>query len=142
MGRAVGWVGELHPEVATAFELDVPAAYLELDLTALQAAEKKDVQFREVSREPAVRRDVSALFECAASAGEVVEGIRKAAGPDLISVELFDRYEGGGVPEGRVSLAFRLVFQRADRTLSDTEVTKSVDRVVRMLMHRFGAELR
>lgn len=141
-GRAVGWVGELHPEVATAFELDVPAAYLELDLTALQAAEKKDVQFREVSREPAVRRDVSALFECTASAGEVVEGIRKAAGSDLVSVELFDRYEGEGVPEGRVSLAFRLVFQRADRTLSDTEVTKSVDRVVRMLMHRFGAELR
>jgi len=46
------------------------------------------------------------------------------------------------VPAGRVSLAFRLVFQRADRTLSDAEVNQSVDRVVRMLANRFGAELR
>jgi phenylalanyl-tRNA synthetase beta chain len=89
-----------------------------------------------------VRRDVSALFASDCSAGEIAEGIRKAAGPDLLSVEIFDRYEGSGVPEGRVSLAFRLVFQRADRTLSDAEVTKSVDRVVRTLTHRFGAELR
>jgi len=59
----IGCVGELHPEVAAAFELDVPGAYLEVDLTALQTADKKDVQFREVSREPAIRRDVAALFE-------------------------------------------------------------------------------
>jgi phenylalanyl-tRNA synthetase beta chain len=141
-GQMVGCVGELHPEVAAAFELDVPGAYLEVDLTALQTADKKDVQFREVSREPAIRRDLAALFERGCSAGEVVEGIRKAAGPDLISVELFDRYEGEGVPGDRVSLAFRLVFQRADRTLADTEVAKSMDRVVRTLTHRFGAELR
>ena len=61
---------------------------------------------------------------------------------DLVTVDLFDRYEGKGVPEGRVSLAFRLVFQRADRTLTDAEVSKSVDRVVRALTKRFGAELR
>jgi len=141
-GQAVGCVGELHPEVAAAFGLDVPGAYLEIDLTSLEAAGKKDVQFREVSREPAVRRDVSALFERGCSAGEIVAGIRKAAGSDLLSVELFDRYEGEGVPDGRVSLAFRLVFQRVDRTLSDAEVSKSMERVVRTLTNRFGAELR
>jgi phenylalanyl-tRNA synthetase beta chain len=141
-GCAIGSVGELHPEVAAAFDLDVPGAYLEIDLTALETANRKDVQFREVSREPAIRRDVAALFERGCSAGEIVEGIRKAGGPDLISVEIFDRYEGEGVPGDRVSLAFRLVFQRADRTLSDAEVTKSLDRVVRTLTHRFAAELR
>jgi len=57
-------------------------------------------------------------------------------------VELFDRYEGKGVPEGRVSLAFRLVFQRSDRTLTDDEVVRATDRVVKMLDRRFGGELR
>ena len=56
--------------------------------------------------------------------------------------ELFDRYEGRGVPEGKVSLAFRLAFQRVDRALTEKEVGKAIDRVVKMLSHRFGGELR
>ena len=141
-GQSLGCMGELHPRVAATFEIDGPCAWFELNLTALSAAEKKDVQFREVSREPSVRRDVAALLDRAQSAGEVVEAIRKAGGNDLVSVELFDRYEGRGVPPGRVSLAFRLDFQRPDRTLTDAEVAKATDKVVRTLAERFGAELR
>ena len=70
------------------------------------------------------------------------EEIRKTAGSSLRKVTLFDRYEGRGVPEGKVSLAFRLEFQRAERTLTDAEVSKSVDRVVARLAERFGGELR
>ena len=75
-------------------------------------------------------------------AGEIVEAVSKVAGADLVSVEIFDRYEGKGIPEGRVSLAFRMVFQRSDRTLTDAEVTKTTNRVIRTLTERFGAELR
>jgi len=59
-----------------------------------------------------------------------------------VEVEVFDRYEGAGLPEGRVSVAFRLVFQRTDRTLKDAEVAKATDRIVQMLAHRFDGELR
>jgi phenylalanyl-tRNA synthetase beta chain len=141
-GQSLGIVGELHPQVAAAFEIDAPCALLELDLDALAATEKREFQFREVSREPSIRRDVAALLDRQQSAGELLEAIRKAAGQNVVSVELFDRYEGKGVPQGRVSLAFRLVFQRMDRTLSDAEVGKSMERVVRTLTNRFGAELR
>jgi phenylalanyl-tRNA synthetase beta chain len=72
----------------------------------------------------------------------VLEAIRKAGGASLTSAELFDRWEGKGVPEGRVSLTFRLVFQRTDRSLTDSEVAKATDRVVNLLAHRFGGELR
>ena len=75
-------------------------------------------------------------------AGALSEEIRKVGGPDLVSVEIFDRYEGRGIPERRVSLAFRLVFQRADRTLTDAEVNRVIDRIVAALASRFGAELR
>ena len=59
-----------------------------------------------------------------------------------MEVELFDRYAGKGIPEGQVSLAFRMVFQRPDRTLKDHEVNKLADRVVQMLASRFGGEQR
>ncbi len=139
---SVGNVGELHPAVAAAFEIDVPCAMFELNLSALLAEKKREFQFREVSREPSVRRDLAVLVDRTQSAGALQEEIRKVAGSDLVSVAIFDRYEGQGVPKGRVSLAFRLVFQRADRTLTDAEVQRVTDRVVAMLGERFGAELR
>ena len=76
------------------------------------------------------------------AAGEALEAIRETAGPQLVSAEIFDRYEGKGVPEGRVSLAFRLEFQKPDRALTDAEVAGATDRVVQMLSDRFGGELR
>jgi phenylalanyl-tRNA synthetase beta chain len=141
-GRAVGSIGEVHPAVLQGFEIDVPCAVIELNLEALQAVKGNEVQYQEVSKEPQIRRDIAVLLDREQSAGEVVEVIRKSGGSDLVSVELFDRYEGRGVPEGRISLGFRLVFQRADRTLVDAEVTQVMDRVVRTLAERFGAELR
>ena len=140
--RPIGSVGELHPELLQAFELDVPAALIELDLGALAAMPAPRTHFREPSREPAIRRDLAVLIDRAQEAGELCEEIRKRAGADLVSVELFDRYEGQGVPTGRVSVAFRLIFQRADRTLVDTEVNQAMDVVVRALAERFGAVLR
>ena len=74
--------------------------------------------------------------------GEVLEAVRKASGSALVSVALFDRYAGEGIPNDKVSLAFRLVFQRNDRTLRDAEVTGMIDRIVKMLAHRFDGQLR
>jgi phenylalanyl-tRNA synthetase beta chain len=75
-------------------------------------------------------------------AGDALEWIRKTSGASLQAVTLFDRYEGRGVPEGKVSLAFRLEFQLTDRTLTDAEVSRSVERIVQELSERFGGELR
>jgi phenylalanyl-tRNA synthetase beta chain len=140
--EVIGAVGELHPEVAAGFEIEVPCAVLELDLDALGRLPTPETRVREISRFPQVRRDLAVLVNRERPAAELQEAMHRAAGADCISVELFDRYEGRGVPEGRVSLAFRLVFQRSDRTLQDSDVTPAVERVVRMLAHRFGAELR
>ncbi|MDJ0852633.1 MAG: phenylalanine--tRNA ligase subunit beta, partial [Myxococcota bacterium] len=132
-GQVIGALGEIHPEVARHFEIDVPCAAFEVDLGALESLPRRAIRFHEVSRFPRVRRDLAVLVDVTQPAGEILAAIRKAAGKDCISVELFDRYEGRGVPEGRVSLAFGLVFQRADRTLKDSEVNPAVDKVVRTL---------
>jgi len=141
-GRPVGTLGELHPEVAVRFEIDVPCALLSLDLDALAAAKAAAHRFEEPSRQPQVRRDLAVLLPRDAAAGRVLHAIRSTAGPHLVEAAVFDHYEGPGIPEGRVSVAFRLVFQRPDRTLTDAEVTRASERVVAMLADRFRGELR
>jgi phenylalanyl-tRNA synthetase beta chain len=139
---SVAAVGELHPETAAHFEVEVPTAMLVVDLEAMGRVPRRDPQYREVSQHPSVRRDLAVLLDRTTGAGEVLEAIRKTGGPALTSVDVFDRWEGQGVPEGKVSLTFRLVFQRTDRNLTDSEVVKATDRMVNLLAHRFGGELR
>ena len=102
-----------------------PCALFTLDLDALAAATPEPVRYREVSRHPSVRRDLAVLLPREQAAGDVLAAIRGAAGPHLVDAAIFDRYEGRGVPEGHVSVAFRLVFQRPDRTLTDAEVARA-----------------
>jgi phenylalanyl-tRNA synthetase beta chain len=141
-GRPLLRVGELHPACASAYEIGVPAALVVVDVDALDALEKPVARYREVSRHPRIVRDLAVALPREVAAGRVLDAIRRLAGSSLTSVGVFDRYEGKGVPEGRVSLAFRLVFQRTDRTLTEQEVAKSVERVVAALKQDFAGELR
>ena len=141
-GQSIGAVGELHPETAAAFGIGSDCAVFEFELERVVQQPDSVREADEVSRHPAVRRDLAVLVDQAQPAGEVLDAIRKAGGSALVELSLFDRYEGDGIADGKVSLAFRLVLQRPDRTLKDAEVTKLVERVRSMLSHRFDAELR
>jgi phenylalanyl-tRNA synthetase beta chain len=141
-GKPLVRVGELHPEVAAAFEIGVPSALVVADVDALDALEAEPPEYREVSKHPRVVRDIALLLSREVAAGAVIGTIRRVAGASLTSATVFDRYEGKGVPEGKLSLAFRLVFQRSDRTLTEQEIAKSMERVVSALKHEFEAELR
>jgi phenylalanyl-tRNA synthetase beta chain len=141
-GRSVVRLGELHPVCAAAFEIGVPTALVVVDVDALDALQTPGPRYREVSKHPRVVRDLALLLSRETPAGAVLDAIQKLAGSALTSAHLFDRYEGKGVPEGKVSLAFRLVFQRPDRTLTEPEVGKAVERVVAGLKQDFAGELR
>jgi phenylalanyl-tRNA synthetase beta chain len=140
--RPVAALGELHPGTAAAFGLEAETALFVLDLDALLGAPESAGLYRELSLFPKVRRDLAVLLDRGVAAGDIVEWIRKTGGASLQSVAIFDRYEGRGVPEGKVSVAFRLEFQRTDRTLTDAEVSRTVERIVKELSERFGGELR
>lgn len=139
--RPVAVFGELHPETARRFEIAAPCALLWLDLQAL-AAPASAARFEAVSRQPSVFRDLAFLVGRDQAAGAMLDAIRETGGRRLVRARLFDRYEGRGVPEDKVSLAFRLFFQDAERTLTEAEVGKAIDRIVRVVSERFGAELR
>ncbi len=139
---AVAVLGELHPEAARRFEIAAPCALAVIDLDALAALPAGRPRFQPVSRQPSLNRDLAFLLDRDQSAGAVLSAIRGASGKHLIAARIFDRYEGAGVPAGKVSLAFRLSFQDAERTLTEAEIGKAIDRIVGVISEQFGAQLR
>jgi phenylalanyl-tRNA synthetase beta chain len=138
----IGFVGQLAPAVAERRDLpEADAIYvLEIDLDALAASAERGARFaKPLPRHPSVVRDVALLVDDTLSA-ETVRGTIRAAGPaTLVDVREFDRYQGKGIAEGKVSLALRLTFQAPDRTLTDSEVQAAMERIVAELHARLGA---
>ena len=140
---AVGYAGELHPNVVTAFDLPAGSAALELDLDALTALAGTDpVQARPVSSFPVAKEDLAFVVDDQVPAATVESAIRDAAGEWAEDVRLFDVYTGEQVPEGTRSLAFALRLRAADRTLTAEDTAGVRQQIVAALAHQFGAHLR
>jgi phenylalanyl-tRNA synthetase beta chain len=141
-GTRVGVVGQLTPAIADAHGLPAgEAVYVaQLDLDALeQAAPTEDVFVSALPRYPSVTRDISILVDDTLPSAEVRRTIRDAAPDILVRVREFDRYQGKGIPENKVSLSLRLTFRSSDRTLTDAEVQSAMDAVLAALKDRHGA---
>jgi phenylalanyl-tRNA synthetase beta chain len=141
----LGVVGQLQPAIADA--RGFPAAeelyVAEIDMAALAAcARGDDLKAEPLPRFPSIVRDVSILIDEALPAATVRGTIRSAAPSTLVSLVEFDRYQGKGVPEGRVSLSLRLTFRAPDRTLTDEEAQEATERVVDALKAEHKAERR
>jgi phenylalanyl-tRNA synthetase beta chain len=145
-GRAAavgdGFVGELHPLVAEAFELEPGVAVFEVGLDGLRGRPPEEVLYRDVTSFPPLRQDIAVVVAEDVPAGRVVEVVRSAGGDALTRVEVFDVYRGPQVGDGRKSLALHLVFQASDRTLTDAEADAVRERVVAALATELGGELR
>jgi phenylalanyl-tRNA synthetase beta chain len=144
-GRIViGLAGQLLPAIVEARGIpaqdEVFAA--ELDLGALAAAASGDRLVDPLPRFPSIVRDISMLVDDSLPAASVRGTIRSAAPATLVSIAEFDRYQGKGVPDGRVSLSLRLTFRAADRTLTDDEAQAATDTIVEALRTTHGAERR
>ncbi len=140
-GERVGVFGPLHPDVVDALELDGEVLVFEMELDPF-AAGAAPPAFSQIPRFPASARDVALVVKDGIPAGEVEAAVRAAAGPLAEAVRLFDRFVGGQVPSGHASLAFRVVYRSADRTLTDAEVDAAHANVVATASSRFGATLR
>jgi phenylalanyl-tRNA synthetase beta chain len=139
--RRIGVFGQLSPAIAEARELPADEVYVgEIDLDALTAASSADtLRTSPLPRYPSVVRDVSILVADTLSAATVRGTIRSAAPDTLILVREFDRYQGKGVPEGKVSLSYRLTFQSPERTLTDDEVHAAMEAIVAALVREHQA---
>jgi phenylalanyl-tRNA synthetase beta chain len=114
----------------------------EIDLGAFVAGTMTITPVTPLPRQPSVNRDLSLVIDAGLPAASVRGTIRANAPATLVQVREFDRYEGKGVPEGRVGLSIRLTFRDRDRTLTDAEVQQAVDAIVGALSTTHGATLR
>ncbi len=143
----LGYLGQLAPDFCRKRGLpaagdDIYAAELNLGAAAAVATDRRRMLAQPLPRHPSVLRDIAIIVDAALPAAAVRGTIRKAGPETLLSIREFDRYEGENVTAGCISLAFRLTFRASDRTLTDTEVQQSMDRIVDALQTTHGAVLR
>ena len=115
---------------------------LDMPLAELFAESREPVTYEDVINFPLVRQDIAVAVAEDVEAGALVAAAREAAGPELREAQVFDVYRGEQVGEGRKSVAIRLAFQSAERTLSDEDAAALRERIVAALAKRYGAELR
>lgn len=139
-GRAVGWLGTLHPQHAEELELPADTQLFELEIAAV--AEGRKAAFEAISRYPAIRRDLALLVDETVPAGVIAARARQAGGARLKELRIFDVYQGKGVETGRKSIALGLILQDSSRTLTDQDVQVVVDEVTTALQQDLGASLR
>lgn len=139
-GQPVGWLGELHPEVSKVLELTGPVYLFELD-TDLSLSAKPSV-FAEISRYPAVRRDLAVLVAETVPLDALRETVTVAVGGILKELRTFDVYRGPGIDSGVKSVALGLILQDSSRTLTDADADAAMARAVAELSGRHGATLR
>ncbi len=140
-GTPIGVLGQLARDVTDAHGLPGDPVYVaDIDLDALEeAGASRQVRIEPLPRYPSVTRDISVLVDDTLPAAAVRQTVRDAAPPALVRVIEFDRYQGKGIPETKVSLSLRLTFRSSDRTLTDAEVQAAMDQVIAALKDRHGA---
>ncbi len=149
-GKIAGVFGVLHPDVADLFGVEGSLALVELDLETLDEVGLALPKYKPIPTLPATTRDIALVVSDDVTAGSVAIEIKKAAGDLCESVELFDLFRGGSIPEDNRSLAFHVIYRdplaatdpEKARTLTDDEVDKRHASVVGAVQQRFGAQLR
>jgi phenylalanyl-tRNA synthetase beta chain len=139
-GMRLGWIGQLHPRLQRALDLDTDVVAFELDLAPLLA--RPIAKSRGLSKYPSVRRDLAFVVAESVSWQAVADSAKAAAGASLHDLVLFDRYAGKGVETGFKSLAMGLILQDESRTLTDRDVDAVVADVIAALQQAHGAEIR
>lgn len=139
-GVKLGWLGQLHPRLQRALELDVDVVAFELDVAPL--FRRALPRAGSLSRFPSVRRDLAFVVPEAVQWGAISAAVKRAAGPSLRDLVLFDRYQGKGVEAGFKSLAMGLILQDESRTLTDRDVDSAVAAVTLALQQEYGAAIR
>ncbi len=132
-GAVLATFGELHPDVATTYDMPIRVYVAEVDLQALFAIERPRVLYQALPRFPAVERDLALLCDADMPVAAIEKVIRQAGGKMLECVELFDVYQGAQIETGKKSVAYSLKFRVPDRTLSDEDIDPVLNKIFKKL---------
>lgn len=139
-GKAIGWVGKLHPKWQQKYDLPKSTILFELEMglllkTALPV-------YEEVSKFIAIRRDIAVVVDDSVEAGVMIAAVIAAKIPLLQKIQLFDIYQGKGIAENKKSLAFLILMQDTHKTMVDSEAEAAMAKLLQLLENKFDAQLR
>jgi phenylalanyl-tRNA synthetase beta chain len=138
--RAVGWLGAVHPEHLRRLDLTYPVFVFELETLAGLAS--RVPEFREISRYPAIRRDIAVIVDEACTAEALRQVVAGAAGALLQDLTVLSVYRGRQFEKGKKSIALGLQLQDTSRTLTDAEADTIVAQVIEQLGTKLNATIR
>lgn len=141
-GTELGIIGEIHPQVRQNFDIKPRVCALEMDMDRLFALTSPRHMLESITRYPAVERDIALLLKEEINADQAAAIIKASGGELLQKINLFDVYTGDRVEPGWKSLAYRMVFQSAERTLTEAEINQIMEGITAALKTKLDASLR
>lgn len=139
-GVPVGWIGALHPKWVQQYELPQAPVLFEMEVDALRACHLP--KFVEISKFQPIRRDIAVIVDENAASSDMLATLRDVAPKEVVELAIFDLYNGKGIDYGKKSIAFKILLQDTQKTMTDPEVDGVVTRLTQVLSDRFGAKLR
>ncbi|MFL6571199.1 MAG: phenylalanine--tRNA ligase subunit beta, partial [Burkholderiales bacterium] len=139
-GSQIGWLGELHPHLQRKYELPVPLVLFELEVDPLLV--RAIPRYLETSKFPPVQRDLSYIFNENIPVQLILDGLMRSKAAIVDAISVFDSYRGKGIEVGKKGLAFRVLLQDTQKTLTDGEVDAAMAGLRRVLEQEYGAKLR
>jgi len=136
-GQDVGYIGKIHPN-----ECKNDVYVMELNLDIIRSMKTGKETFKELSKYPSIVKDVAFIVDKNISNEEIIKEIKKFGGKNLINIELFDYYVGDKIDNSKKSLAYNLMFNKADSTLTDEEVMPLFEKVIDGVTKKFNCEIR
>ncbi|MBE6101434.1 MAG: phenylalanine--tRNA ligase subunit beta [Selenomonas ruminantium] len=140
--EVIAAVGELHPQAAENYGIKQPVYIFEMDVETLMKYTAKSFKYESLPKYPAISRDLAMLVDDEVQAADIEKVISKNGGKYFQGVTLFDVYTGKQVAEGKKSMAFNLIFQSKDKTLTDEEADSAFKNILQAVEREFQAELR
>ena len=140
-GKVVGYMGEVHPEVADIYGIGERAYVAVIDMPQITELATFDRKYEGIAKYPAVSRDISMVMPKSILVGQVEEVIENKGGAYLESYKLFDIYEGAQIKAGFKSVAYSITFRAKDKTLEEADISAAMNRILKAL-EEMGIELR
>ncbi len=141
----IGWFGEFHPRVLAALDVSGPLCGFEIILDAIPAPKAKPTKVKpklDLSDLMPLERDFAFIVDAGVQAGDILKAAQGADRQLIASANVFDVYQGTGIPEGKKSVAISVILQPRDKTLTDTEIESVMSKIVAEVTKKTGATLR
>jgi len=141
-GENIGFIGEIHPTVQKNYEVDEKVYVATLNVDMIYEKSNLDKNYEAVQKFPAITRDIAMLVKDEITVKEIEKAIKEKSTTILEQVKLFDVYKGEQIKDGFKSVAYSLIFRDKEKTLTDAEVSPAMEKILKNLEEKLGAELR